>query len=180
MPPPGLRSIARPSWPARGSRLPPRDAAPPISAPSHCCIKPPWLPQLPPRPPLFMANRYPSLIPAIITIYSRYSPPFNPLRWPFLNSPPRCSGPPRAPIKGERHPGLHRTSAAHSPPLPKPVLPGCQPPSLPVVVTSPSPGRHTAARASVSHPPGSPCSPLVVAPPPASFRAPQRPEAKLR
>jgi hypothetical protein len=55
-PPPGLRSVARPSWPAQGSRLPPRDAAPPSSAPCRRCIKPPWLPQPPPRPPLFMAG----------------------------------------------------------------------------------------------------------------------------
>jgi hypothetical protein len=71
-PPPDLRSIARPSWPARGSRLPPRDAAPPSSDPSRHHVKPPWLPQPPPRPPLFMAGRYPSLIPTIIEIYSRY------------------------------------------------------------------------------------------------------------
>jgi hypothetical protein len=31
-----------------------------------------------PTPPLFMANCYPSLIPAIIAIYSRYSPPLIP------------------------------------------------------------------------------------------------------
>jgi hypothetical protein len=71
-PPPGLRSITRPSWPAQGSRLPPRDAAPPSSSPSRHRVKLPWLPQPPPHPPLFMADRYPSLIPAIITIYSRY------------------------------------------------------------------------------------------------------------
>jgi hypothetical protein len=93
-PPPGLRFIARPSWPARGSRLPPRDAAPPSSALSRRRVKPPWLPQPPPRPPLFMADRYPSLIPAKIEIYNRYFlPPFNPCHRPFLNSPPRCSPP---------------------------------------------------------------------------------------
>jgi hypothetical protein len=95
--PPGFRSVARPSWPAQGSGLPPRDAAPPSSASSHCRVKPPWLPT-----------------------------------------------------------------------------------SLPTDVSSPSPGRHTATRASVSHPLGSPRSCLSVAPPPASFGAPERPEAKLR
>jgi hypothetical protein len=66
-------------------------------------------------------------------LQSLFHPPFNPRRRPFPNSLPRCSGPlpppPPAPIKGEHHPGLHRTSLAHSPPLPKPVLPGCRPPS---------------------------------------------------
>jgi hypothetical protein len=105
-PPPGLRSIARPSWPAQGSRLPPHDVAPLSSAPSRRRVKMPWLPQPPPRPPLFMADRYPSLILAIIEIYSRYFlPPFNPRRRPFPNSPPRCSAPsPPAPIKGEHQP----------------------------------------------------------------------------
>jgi hypothetical protein len=101
MPPPGLRSVDRPSRPARGSRLPPRDAAPPSSASSRRRVKPPWLPQPPPHPPLFMDDRYPSFIPAIIVIYSRYFlPPFNPCRRPFPNSPPRCSAPsPPGPYK---------------------------------------------------------------------------------
>jgi hypothetical protein len=63
VPPPGLRSIARPSWPARGSRLPPRDAAPPSSAPSHRRVKPPWLPQPPPRPPSLYGRPLPLLNP---------------------------------------------------------------------------------------------------------------------
>jgi hypothetical protein len=46
-----------------------------------------------PAPPLFMADRYPSLISAIITIYTLYSlhPPFNYCRQPLPSSPHRRS-----------------------------------------------------------------------------------------
>jgi hypothetical protein len=74
-PSPGLRSVAQPSLPAQGSHLPPSDATPPSSALSRRRVKIPWLPQPPPRPPLFMADRYPSLIPTIIAIYSSYFHP---------------------------------------------------------------------------------------------------------
>jgi hypothetical protein len=94
-PPPGLRSVTRPSWPVRGSHLPTRDAAPLSSALSHRRVKPPWLPQPPPRPPLFMADRYPSLIPEIIEIYSRYFLP------PSLIPVAGCS---RIPCPGARPP----------------------------------------------------------------------------
>jgi hypothetical protein len=66
-PPPGLRPITRPSWPTRevasllAMQPPPRQAA--MAATTF------------PRPPLLMADRYPSLIPALIVSYSRYSSP---------------------------------------------------------------------------------------------------------
>jgi hypothetical protein len=44
----------------------------------------------------------------------------------------------------------------------------------------PSPGRHTATRAPVRPETGSPCSPLSFAPSPASSRAPEWSEARLR
>jgi hypothetical protein len=74
-PPPGLRPVARPSWPTRDVVSLLATQPPPSSALSHRRVKPPWLPQPSPRPPLLMADRYPSLIPTFIVIYSRYSSP---------------------------------------------------------------------------------------------------------
>jgi hypothetical protein len=129
-PPPDLRPVARPSWPTREVVSLLAMQLPPSSAPSRRRIKPPWLPQPSPRPPLLMADRYPSLIPALITIYRRYSsPPFNPRRRPFPNSSPgaRPLSPPDPYKRVRTTPGLHHPSPAHSPPLLKLELPGRRP-----------------------------------------------------
>jgi hypothetical protein len=96
-PPPGLHPVARPSWPTREVISLLATQLPPSSATSHHRVKPPWLSQPSPCPPLLMADRYPSLIPALIAIYSRYSSPFNPRRRPFPNSSPGAQplSPPR-------------------------------------------------------------------------------------
>jgi hypothetical protein len=75
MPPPGLRPVARPSWPTREVVSLLATQPPPSSALSRGHVKPSWLPQPSPRPPLLMADHYPSLIPTLIAIYSRYSSP---------------------------------------------------------------------------------------------------------
>jgi hypothetical protein len=74
-PPPGLRPIARPSLPTREVVSLLATQPPPSSALSCRRVKPPRLPQPSPRTPLLMADRYPSLILALIMIYSRYSFP---------------------------------------------------------------------------------------------------------
>jgi hypothetical protein len=74
-PPPGLRPVAQPSWATREVVSLLATQPPPSSTLSHRRVKPPWLPQPSPRPPLLIADRYPSLIPALIMIYSRYSSP---------------------------------------------------------------------------------------------------------
>jgi hypothetical protein len=73
--PPGLRPVARPSWPTREVISLFATQPPLSSAQSRRRVKLPWLPQPSPRPPPLMADRYPSLILALITIYSRYSSP---------------------------------------------------------------------------------------------------------
>jgi hypothetical protein len=75
-PPPGLRPITRPNWPTRDVVSLLATQPPPSSAPSRRRVKPPWLPQPSPCPPLLMADQYPSLISDLIVIYSRYSTPF--------------------------------------------------------------------------------------------------------
>jgi hypothetical protein len=105
MPPPGLRPVARPSWPTREVVSLLATQPPPSSAPSHHRVKPPWLPQPSPRPPLFMADRYPSLIPTLIAIYSRYSsppPPLNPHRAAVPEFLARCSAPLSSPGPNKR------------------------------------------------------------------------------
>jgi hypothetical protein len=54
-PPPGLRPIARPSWPTRQVISLLTTQPPLISALSRHDVKPPWLPQPSPRPPLSFA-----------------------------------------------------------------------------------------------------------------------------
>jgi hypothetical protein len=76
-------------------------------------------------------------------------------------------------------PELHRTSPRSYFPLSRPEQPShrVQPPPR----SAPSsPGLLSAARAPVRPEPSSPHSPLCFAPPPPSFGAPERPEAKLR
>jgi hypothetical protein len=131
-PPPGLRPIARSSWPTREVVSLFATQPPPSSAPSHRHIKPPWLPQPSPRPPLLMADCYPSLIPALIAIYSLYSSaPLIPAAG-RSRIPHPVLGPslPPGPYKRARTiPGLHHTSPAHSPPLPRLDHPGRRPSS---------------------------------------------------
>jgi hypothetical protein len=74
-PPPGHRPVVRPSWPTREVVSLLATQPPSSSALSHHHVKPPWLPHPSPRLPLLMADRYPSLILALIAIYNRYSSP---------------------------------------------------------------------------------------------------------
>jgi hypothetical protein len=98
-----IRPSSQPAYSASRSTPPPglhfpRPAyrpTPPSSALSRRRVKPPWLQQTPPRPPLSMADCYPSLIPAIIEIYNHYFlPPFNPHRR-HLRIPRPGARPPR-------------------------------------------------------------------------------------
>jgi hypothetical protein len=86
---------------------------------------------------------------------------------------------PRPPIKGEHHPKVHRTSPSLSS-LPSTLEPYSHRAPPPPHSAPPSPSLHSAARALVRPEPSSPRSPLHFAPPPVSFTAPERPEAKLR
>jgi hypothetical protein len=112
----------------------------PSSTPRCCLVEPPWLP----RPPLFMANRYHSLISAIITIIaSNSSPPFNFRRRSLLSSSPRrtSSGPINWPPRPRRPPHLPHLTL---PPLPKHECRCCRalpPPPFPRrrPVTTPTP-----------------------------------------
>jgi hypothetical protein len=111
-PPPDLCSVARPSWPAQGSRLPPCD---------HGCRNLPHVPSLYGRPlPLLNPSHNQDLQPL-------FAPPtLIPTAGRSRIPCPGARTPPPRPLKKvSTTPGLHHTSPAHSPPFPKPVLPGC-------------------------------------------------------
>jgi hypothetical protein len=81
----------------------------PSSTPRRRIIEPPRLSRPPPCPPLFMADRYHSLISVIITtIASNSSPPFNFRRRLLPSSLPRrtSSGPKNWPPRPRRSPHL--------------------------------------------------------------------------
>jgi hypothetical protein len=73
---------------------------------------------------------------------------------------------------------FHRTSPRSFFPLSMPEQPSHQAPP-PLDSAPPSLGRYSAARAPVRPEPSSPCSSPPFAPPPASFGAPEKSEAKL-
>jgi hypothetical protein len=119
MPPPGLRPIARPSWPTQevvsllATQPPPRQAT--MTAATFPTSPSPYGRLLPLLNPSL--NRDLQLL---------FIPPFNPRRWSFPNSSPgaRPLSPPGPYKRARTTPGLHHTSPAHSPPLPKLELPG--------------------------------------------------------
>jgi hypothetical protein len=78
------------------------------STPRRRLVELPWLPRPPPLTPLFMADCYHSLILAIITICSLYSPPLIPTadryRVPRLGAP--SPGPINRPPRPHRSPHL--------------------------------------------------------------------------
>jgi hypothetical protein len=123
------------------------------------------------------------------------TPPFNPPLIPSSSRPTfngvkaitvgRFPLPhPSVPLRGHYKRARSTSSHHHTQPRPPLLAPESATPTPPSIDRRhrfpPSPDHLVTARAPVRPEPSSPCSPLSVVPPPASFRAPEWPEAMLR
>jgi hypothetical protein len=160
------------SVPSPTSSRPSSPAPPPI--PGH-------------RAPLSSAPRVPSsryhlafISPPLISLLNLSSsqPVFNGVKANNVGVN-RPGHPTPAPIKGEHPPRASPHLSRSYFPLSPPEQPSHRAP-LPPHSKPSSPGLLNAARAPMRPEPSSPRTPLRFAPPPASFGAPERPEAKLR
>jgi hypothetical protein len=148
-------SSSLPATPHRPA--PPSDAARAVTHPTIISPPPPLNPFLTsPLSSMALKSLTPPLLPPSTPLQHSRGPYKRVMRPPDLTAPPHCT---LSPLPQHEH----RCRRA----LPPPPFP------------PPSPGRHTAARTLVRPEPSSPCSPLSVAHPPVSFRAPEWPEAIL-